>query len=95
MATNSLMHVLPMAAFILTRERQLLQAVELYEVALTFPLVANAKLFEDIVGNEITATAKILDPSEVKKARKRGRERNPWKVAVELLAHLESEMTVV
>jgi hypothetical protein len=94
-AAISLMNVLPMAALVLTGEKQPLRAVELYEVALTFPHVANAKLFEDVVGNEITAIASTLEPSDVENARRRGRERDPWAMAKELLADLESEMAVV
>jgi len=49
----SLKHCLPAAALFLAREGQSEQAVEIYEVACTFPHVANSRLFDDVVGNEI------------------------------------------
>jgi predicted ATPase len=85
----SLMHSLPAAALFLAREGQSEQAIEIYELACTFPHVANAPLFEDLVGNEIAAIVDSLPPEATEAARKRGRERDPWATAEELLAELE------
>jgi len=91
----SLKHCLPAAALFLAREGQSEQAVEIYEVACTFPHVANSRLFDDVVGNEIGALADSLAQEVAEAARQRGRERDPWETAGELLAELEAGETQI
>ncbi len=48
--------------------------------------MANSRWFEDIAGREIATAAETLLPDVVAAAQKRGRERDIWETAAELLA---------
>ena len=65
------------------------RAIELYAVVSRYPYVANSRWFEDIAGQHIAAAAESLPPEVVQAARERGRARDLWKTAKELLAELE------
>jgi hypothetical protein len=80
----ALLHGLPAAASILVDLDKCARAVEVYEVALQFPHVANAQLFEDVVGKEIKAVEAELPPEVVAQAKARGRAADPWQVAAKL-----------
>ena len=54
--------------------------------------VGNSVWFADVVGNEITAAAESLPPEVVAAAKDRGRARDLWETARELLAELEGEI---
>jgi DNA-binding SARP family transcriptional activator/predicted ATPase/tetratricopeptide (TPR) repeat protein len=75
---------LPVAALLLTDLGQHERAVEVYEVALQFPHVANARLFEDLIGKEIKVVEAELPPQVVEEAKSRGRELDPWETMEEL-----------
>jgi tetratricopeptide (TPR) repeat protein len=65
------------------------RAVELYALASSHPYVANSRWFEDIAGKEIAAVAATLPPDVVAAAQERGRARDLWDTAAELLQELE------
>ena len=65
------------------------RAVELYALALRYPHVANSRWFEDVAGKPIAAVAATLPPDVVAAAQERGRARDLWATAQELLEELE------
>ena len=77
---------LPVAALILADEGQHERAVELYEMALRYPYVANSRWFEDVAGKEIAAIAAALPPAVVAAAKERGRARDELATIEELIA---------
>jgi tetratricopeptide (TPR) repeat protein len=78
------LHGLPAAALLLVDLGQEERAVAVYETALQFAHVANARLFEDVVGVEIKAAAAELPPEVVAEAKNRGKAADPWAVTAEL-----------
>jgi hypothetical protein len=84
----SLVFVLPAAALLSAHEGRIELAVELYAVATRYPLVANSRWFEDVVGKHVAAAAKSLPPDDFAAAQERGRARDLWKTAEKLLAEL-------
>lgn len=48
--------------------------------------MANSRWYEDIAGQELSAAAESLPPEVVSAAQIRGRERDIWETAAELLA---------
>jgi hypothetical protein len=76
-------------ALLLTDEGQAERAIELYALATYWPLVANSRWFEDVVGRRIAAVAAALPPpEEVATAQERGRARDLRATAAELLEEL-------
>ena len=65
------------------------RAVELYALASRYPYVANAQWFEDVAGRHIAAVAASLPPEVVAAAQERGRARDLWATAEELLAEFK------
>ena len=80
---------LPLVALLLADEGEVERAVEMYALASTQPLVGNSVWFEDVVGQHIAAAAEGLPPEVVAAARERGRARDLWETARELLEELE------
>jgi hypothetical protein len=67
------------------------RAVEVYALAARYPFVAHSRWFEDVAGKRISAAAaEALPPDMVAAAQERGRERDLWAVAEELLGELEA-----
>jgi predicted ATPase/DNA-binding SARP family transcriptional activator len=64
------------------------RAVEVYALATRYAMVANSRWFEDVAGRHIAAAAKALPPDTVAAAQERGRARDLWATAQELLAEL-------
>jgi hypothetical protein len=64
------------------------QAVELYALAKSQPFVSKSRLFEDVAGKQIAAAAATLPLEAVAAAEERGRARDLWKTAEELLDEL-------
>jgi hypothetical protein len=77
---------LPAVALLLSGGGQLERAVEIYALASRYPQVANSRWFEDVAGKHIAAAAVALPPEVVDAAQKRGRARDLWGTAEELLA---------
>jgi hypothetical protein len=86
---------LPAAALLLAYIGEQERAIELQEMGNRHPFVANSRWYKDVVGKRLIEMEKGLTPDAIEIARKRGRERDPWEVAEELLAELESVETQV
>jgi hypothetical protein len=78
-------------ALLLADQDEKERAVELYTLALQNPYVANSRWFEDVAGRHIAAVAATLPPEVVETAQARGRARDVWETARELLKALEAE----
>ncbi len=92
-AFRPLMWALPAMALFLADQGQEERAVELYALASRHPLVANSRWFEDVAGKHIAAVAATLPPDVVAAAQERGRARDLWTTAAELLVELEAILT--
>ena len=88
---ETMMYVLPGVALLLSDLGQRERAVELYALACRYPFVANSQWFADVVGKHIAKTAESLPPDVVKAVKARGRSRDLWETAEELLAEFGSE----
>jgi DNA-binding SARP family transcriptional activator len=78
-----------LAALLSIKEEKLEQAVEFYALASRYPLVANSRWYEDVIGRHIAAAAAALPPETVKAAQERGRTRDLEATVQELLQGLE------
>lgn len=83
------MHTLPAAALLLADLGEHERAVEIYALASRYPFVANSRWFELVFGRHIEAVADTLSPEVVAAARERGRARDLYATAKELVAELE------
>jgi hypothetical protein len=81
--------LLPVTSLILAGQGKPGRAVEIYALASRYPYVANSHWFEDVVGKHITAVAATLPPEVVGAAQERGRARDLWETAQELLEELD------
>ena len=66
-----------------------MRAVELYALASRYPFVANSRWFEDVAGKHIAAVAATLPPEVVAAAQERGKARDLWATAEEMLKELQ------
>jgi tetratricopeptide (TPR) repeat protein len=80
--------VLPGIALLFIDLDQPERAVELYTLALNNPYVANSQWFEDVAGKHIAKAAESLPVEVVEAAEERGRKRDIWETAEELLVEL-------
>jgi hypothetical protein len=78
--------LLPWAALLLVEEGQPERAVEVYALAQRYPLVANARWFEDVAGRRLTAAVTHLPWEAVAAAQARGRVREVQATVAESLA---------
>lgn len=85
----SLGFALPATALFLSGQGEPERAVELYALASRYPFVANSRWFEDVVGKPIASAAAALPPEVVATAQERGRARDLWETAEELLQVLQ------
>jgi hypothetical protein len=81
-----LIHALPAIALLWADRGEVERAVELYALASRYPFVANSCWFADVAGKHIAAVADTLPPEVVAAAQERGRARDLWETAEELLA---------
>jgi hypothetical protein len=84
----ALVTALPALALLLADAGQTERAVELCALASRYGYVANSRWFEEVAVKEITAVAKTLPPDVVAAAQERGRARDLWATAEELLEEL-------
>ena len=84
------MWALPLAALIAIAQEAPKRAVEYYALASRYPYIANSCWFADVAGRQIAAATSLLPPDVVAAAQSRGRGRELWETARELLAELES-----
>ncbi len=80
------------AALLLLDEGKFEQAVEYAALVWTFPVAANSRWFEDVAGGEIATAAKTLPSEVVSAAQNRGRKRDIWETASELLEELSEKV---
>jgi hypothetical protein len=66
------------------------RAVEIFALASRYDYVANSRWFEDVIGNHIAAAAATLPPEVVAAAQERGKARDLWETAQELLEDLKN-----
>ena len=85
-----LLYALPPVAVLLVGEGEVERAVELYALALQQPFVAHSRWFEDVVGRHVAAAAEALPPEVVAAAQERGRARDLWATAQELVVEWET-----
>ncbi len=87
---NAYIVSLPLVALLLAERGEIERALELYAQAFAY-LVSGFKYrwFEDMAGQQIAAAAAHLPPEVVAAAQERGRQRNLWERAEELLAEIE------
>jgi tetratricopeptide (TPR) repeat protein len=83
-----LVYALPAMALLLADQGEQERAIELYQLASRYPLVAKSRWFEDIVGRHIADVAAALLPKVVAAAQERGRSRNLEITVKELLTEL-------
>jgi len=89
----TVLHILYAASLILIERAKIEVAVEIAALAEQHPFVGNSRWFEDIAGREIAQAAETLPSEVVIAAQERGRARDLWETAAELLKEL-SETTV-
>ena len=83
-----LLTALPAVALLLVDADEAERAVELYALASCHGYVANSRWFEDVAGKEIAAVAATLPPDVAAAAQERGKARDLWETAAELLQEL-------
>jgi hypothetical protein len=86
-----LLLALPATALLLLDQGEVERAVEIYALACTLPAVANSRWYEDVAGRPIAEAATTLAPQVVEAAQQRGRARDVWATAAELLEELEAQ----
>ena len=86
----SLVTGLPAVALLLLDVGETERAVELYALASCHGYVANSRWFEDVAGKEIAAVAASLPPDVLAAAQERGKARDLWETAGELVKELEN-----
>jgi tetratricopeptide (TPR) repeat protein len=79
-------NALPAAAQLVAAQDYFEKALELYALARRYPCVANSRWFEDVVGGDVAGWAAALPPDVADAARERGRARELWETAEELIA---------
>ena len=84
-----ILYALVAEALLLVDRGEVERAVEIYALAKQYPFVEKSRWFEDIAGRELNAAAESLPPAVVSAARERGRGRDVWESAAELLGELD------
>ena len=79
------MYALPAVALLLADGGQTERALELYALASDSPFVAHSRWFQDVAGRHIAAAAQTLPPEIAAAAQQRGRARDLWATATDLL----------
>jgi predicted ATPase len=85
---EALVQALPLTALLLADRGKPEQAVELYALVSGHRFVGDSCWFEDVVGRHIAVVAATLPPEVVAAAQERGRARDLWTTAEELLVEL-------
>jgi tetratricopeptide (TPR) repeat protein len=86
---------LPSVALLLALTHETVRALEVWELALAQPFVANSRWHADVAGAPIAAAAAALPPDDVKLARERGRALDLWETAEALVKQLQQSERVV
>jgi predicted ATPase/DNA-binding SARP family transcriptional activator len=83
-----LLWAMPAMALLLASEGQIERAVELYALALRYPLVAKSRWYADVVGNTVADFAAALPAERVTILQERGSTRDLEATVAELLSEL-------
>jgi tetratricopeptide (TPR) repeat protein len=86
-----LLYALPPPARLLVAGGRVERAAELYALAMQQPFVAHSRWFDDVVGQHVAAAAEALPADVVAAAQERGRARDLWVTARELVAELRPD----
>lgn len=86
---SPILYALVAEALLLVDRGEVERGIEIYALAERYPFVEKSRWFEDIAGRELSAAAESLPPTVVAAARERGRGRDVWESAAELLGELE------
>lgn len=86
----ALIHMLLSIALIFAEQGAPERALELYSLAKRHPMVGNNQAVTTFFGQRLDAAAAALSPEEAQSAQARGRERDPWATAHELLAEFKA-----
>ncbi len=89
-----LVAALPGVALFLSLTGEIVRAVEVWELALGLPFVANSRWHADVVGQPVEAAAAAIAPDEREAARARGRALSLWETAEELVNELQQHEIV-
>jgi DNA-binding SARP family transcriptional activator/predicted ATPase len=81
-----ILYALVAAALLLMDRGEVERALEIYALAERYPFVRKSIWFKDVAGRELSATAGSLPPEVVAATQERGRCRDLWETAAELLA---------
>ena len=79
---------LPILALLLCDQGDVATAVEVQAMLWQFPLVRNARWFDDVAFQHIRAAAEAIDPEVIEASRKRGEHRDPYVAAADFLEDL-------
>jgi tetratricopeptide (TPR) repeat protein len=90
-AQYHLMLAFPAVALLLSDRGEMERAVELYALASRYPVVTNSRWIQDVAGKRVAAAGAALPPDAAAAAQERGRARDLWGTAKELLAELRRE----
>ena len=90
-AVYPLLLSLPVAALLWADQGRAERAVELWALLLRYPPVSNSRWYEEIAGQRLAAVAAELAPEVREAAQARGRARDLWATAQELLGELQAE----
>ncbi|MCB9156332.1 MAG: AAA family ATPase [Caldilineaceae bacterium] len=85
-----LMEALPAIVKLLVVQEEPILAVEIHTMAMQIPGLKNSCAFVDLVGEPGTVVAEALPPEVAAAAQERGRQRELWTTAAELLAYFET-----
>jgi tetratricopeptide (TPR) repeat protein len=88
---DSMYQLLPGLALFFADKGKFEYSIELYTLAQKNPYVANSQWFEDVAGKHIAKAAESLPPEVVEAAKERGRARDLWETAEELLLELSDD----
>ena len=87
----SRLDIFPAVALYLFGQGEPFFAAEIYTLAAQYDLVANSHWFEDVAGHQFDAAKAGLPAERVTEAERRGKGRDMWATATELLAILEKK----
>jgi tetratricopeptide (TPR) repeat protein len=87
-----LLSAFPVAGLLLLDQGEEERAVEIYATACTLPAVANSRWYEDVAGRPIAEAAAKLPAEVVAAAQERGRARDTWATAKELVVEFEAQV---
>ena len=82
-------------ALLLIDNGQIERAIELYELTQRYPLIQKALWFYTVYGQYVDAAAAVLPEEVAEAARARGRERDLFATAAELLQELDSKSAIL